>query len=343
MRRFRALLGLVLLTPLVVAPALAARSDPAPADASIVVSPFDVYPGFGRSPGAMLRDDTIAFWEAFRREKLVVDCMAATGLQYFADAAFPIDPILQIAESLGVQPVQGGPDPIQQNRDYLASLSSADLDRYYQKLLGESGATIAAFEASDGRVPTGSNSDTFATGGCRGQAQQSIPGIWEARREFEDAFGEQLRGQAAAAASGEYRVCVEAFDVAFRVTGQPVPNAPSNPGFLEEAIAAANPTDAWTTAMKLALNECEPVWAEGYRSAEGSLALVYINCQLGGPFSDPGGPIHIDAECAPEGNETFAQARAQYANATTTIAADAAFLQYLALAAGRATTAIATE
>jgi hypothetical protein len=31
--------------------------------------PLDRYPGFGRSPAAILRDDTTASWEAFKREK----------------------------------------------------------------------------------------------------------------------------------------------------------------------------------------------------------------------------------------------------------------------------------
>jgi hypothetical protein len=67
-------------------------------------SPFalDQYPGFGRSADAALRDDTIAYWEAFQREQVIADCMAAAGFAYVLDVAFPTEAVVAIAEGQGL-------------------------------------------------------------------------------------------------------------------------------------------------------------------------------------------------------------------------------------------------
>ena len=59
---------------------------------------LDGYPGFSRTPEGAVRDDTIAFWEAFQREQLRQTCMADDGFDYFALVAFPEEATIQVAE-----------------------------------------------------------------------------------------------------------------------------------------------------------------------------------------------------------------------------------------------------
>jgi hypothetical protein len=144
---------------------------------------LDAYPGFGRTPQAMVRDDTIAYWEAYRRELVVADCMADAGFSYTPAVAYPTGAIQRIAENLPAPDGEAAAPatrPDEQNRAYEQALAPGDRDGYFRTLSGETAADIDA-AARTGAAPDGRGAD-FATSGCLGTAHDTIPSIWDARR-----------------------------------------------------------------------------------------------------------------------------------------------------------------
>jgi hypothetical protein len=228
--------------------------------------PLDSYEGFGRSPQGMLRDDTIAYREAFQREVDVAECMSDAGFDYAPAVAFPTDRVVEIATHLGV-PANGAPvaseTPTSRNRAYVDSLSTADRERYFQTLLGESAADVAEAEVT-GEIPHGRGPD-FATRGCRGAAAEAIPTIWDRQRPLRQQLDEDIAASPElGAARSQYRRCAEdAGDI-----------AASDPGDARRvALADSSETDA---AMDV-LTACEPGWAIGYDRAATSTATRFAD------------------------------------------------------------------
>ncbi|MGH9231460.1 MAG: hypothetical protein ACRD07_22500 [Acidimicrobiales bacterium] len=219
---------------------------------------LDGYPGFGRTPEAVLRDDTIAYAEAYQRELGVAACMSA-GFDYSPAVAFPADRVAAIAAGLGVEPDRAGwAPPAGRNRARAQGLSTGERERYYQRLLGESAADVAEAERT-GAIPQGRGPD-FATGGCVGAAETAIPGIWDRQRPLLH----QLEGDIAAsadlrAARSQYRQCAQA-------AGDIVA---SDPG---DARRVALADDAKTNAVNDVLADCEAGWATGYDRAATTMA-----------------------------------------------------------------------
>lgn len=141
---------------------------------------LDAYAGFGRTPEAMLRDDTIAYWEAYQRELVVAECMTGAGFDYAPAVAYPTEALERVAENLPTPAVRAGASPHEENRAYEETLSAGDRDRYHRTLHGETAADIDA-AAVEGAAPDGQGAD-FATGGCVGQADDEIGSVWDARR-----------------------------------------------------------------------------------------------------------------------------------------------------------------
>jgi hypothetical protein len=185
-------------------------SPRAPAGA---IEALDRYPGFGQSPDAMLRDETIAYAEAFEREQLVHECMAGAGFDYVPSVAFPTPDMREVADGLGIRAAglsASGPvaSPAASNRTYERGLPAGERERYAQTLLGESAADVAAADRT-GEVPAGRSADEFATGGCVGEAAAAVPSIWDAPRRLAaetDALRRDVAGAAAARASADERV-----------------------------------------------------------------------------------------------------------------------------------------
>jgi hypothetical protein len=228
--------------------------------------PLDSYEGFGRSPQGTLRDDTIAYREAFQREVDVAECMSDAGFDYAPAVAFPTDRVVEIATHLGV-PANGAPvaseTPTGRNRAYADSLSTGDRERYFQTLLGESAADVAEAEAT-GEIPHGRGPD-FATRGCRGAAAEAIPTIWDRQRPLRQQLDEDIAASPElGAARSQYRRCAEgAGDI-----------AASDPGDARRvALADSSETDA---AMEV-LTACEPGWAIGYDRAATSTATRFAD------------------------------------------------------------------
>ncbi|HEX6425196.1 MAG TPA: S-layer homology domain-containing protein [Acidimicrobiales bacterium] len=162
-----------------------------PRAAEAAASVLDAYAGFGISADAELRDETIAYAEAFEREEVVRECMAEAGFEYAPAVAFPAGDVAEIADSLGVDPAEdasgGSPadsSPSDRNRAYERALPADEQERYNQTLLGESAEDVAEADRT-GVVPDGRPED-FATGGCVGEARDAVPSVWDARRALDD-------------------------------------------------------------------------------------------------------------------------------------------------------------
>ncbi|MGH9890701.1 MAG: calcium-binding protein [bacterium] len=205
-----------------------------------------------------MRDDTIAYGEAWQRQELAKQCMAAAGFSYAEDVNYPIETIHAIADAQGLQPVFGAPDPSQFNRDYVNSLTVEEGDRYYQTLLGETKTDINAAISSGHDVPAGADPETFAMGGCLGQARDAIPGVWSARRALEAELSEVRSGATASAASA-FQGCTAGYG---RVA--------ATPDTLEAAAAAGDPT------AEAVLDDCWTPWELSYSSMEATLLQPMI-------------------------------------------------------------------
>lgn len=261
--------------------------------------PFDKYPGLGRSRSAALRDDTVAAWEAFRREQSIASCMARAGFAYVPAVAFPSGPLSAVAQGLGVQTAAAatGPTPLERNLAYQAALSAEARERYYQALVGE-GATDVAQTQRTGRVPDGRGVD-FAKGGCVGEADAAVPSVWTLKLQLNDQL-DAARQDIAASAE------ISAARVAFAECAQQAAGVTARGPDDIDALAATDfsRSDALASVTKA----CTPVWAAWYRTAE------------------------IAAQRRFEQRNTIALLAAQerYRDVMGTISVDQAFLAYLA-------------
>jgi hypothetical protein len=271
-----------------------AVSDPA-------AFPLDDYEGFGRSPNAVLRDDTIAYREAYQREVEVASCMSDAGFGYSPAVAFPADRVTEIAAGLGVRAAGGASEsPASRNRVHVQRLSPADRERYFQTWLGESAADVAEAERT-GEIPSGRGPD-FASGGCLGAAKAAIPGIWDRQRPLRQQFDEDLAaGRELRAAKSQYRQCAQS-------VGDIVASDPGD----ARGVAQADKTNV--AAVEKVLADCEAGWADGYDRAATATAERFVTG-------------HADE---------LSEIRHHYATALTDLRSDAGFLRYLSEHAGLA-------
>lgn len=231
--------------------------------------PLDPYPGFGRSPQAALRDDTIAFWEAFERERLVALCMKEARFDYWPAVAFPAETLPAIARSLGIRPTVLVPildlSPAERNRAQRTALSPRELDRYYQALVGESARDVAESNRSQG--PPAGRGEDFATAGCAGSAAGAVPSVWDLGRQLHDeleALRADIKDSAELAETGEqFERCVQNASGLEATTPEKL-----------EAILAGDSAQA--AAVDLAMERCMLTWAEGYRRGEAAAAERFI-------------------------------------------------------------------
>lgn len=219
--------------------------------------PLDSTPGLGRSPAAAQRDETIAAWEAFQREQVIASCMARAGFRYVVTAAFPEDALAHVARGLGVAVPASSNDlsPAQQNRAYEASLAAAEQERYARALYAESAADMGTMRRT-GAFPAGRGAD-FGKGGCTGEAN-SLPSIWTLQRQLGgelNAMRQEIAASVASSAGDTYAACAER-------AGGITARGPAD----VERIAATD--QSRSTAARVALKQCGPLWEAAYRSAE---------------------------------------------------------------------------
>lgn len=147
----------------------------------------DGVPGFGMSIPNAKRDDTIALWEAYKREVLVKNCMIEANLMYDIEVAFPADVAAGIANDFKL------PDPHSVSRsgtlsgvevnNYKRAMTLAidEKEKYFQRLYAESSVDVELVETT-GNLPQG-RAD-FARGGCVGKSWDAIPGIYALKHKL---------------------------------------------------------------------------------------------------------------------------------------------------------------
>lgn len=221
--------------------------------------PLDDYPGFGRSTESLLRDQTIAYWEAYEREVQVAECMRTQGFDYRPAVAYPGDLLVRIADrlNLDVDNARNVPSasPREQNAALEARLSADERERFNQALYGESAADIAEVERT-GRLPSGREAD-FATAGCVGEARSTLPGIWDIQRPLNEELHADIdSSEELDEARAQYREC--ASEVGGLRADQP------------------SDVDRGTESGAAVLEECESTWAQGYDRAAVAVTERFI-------------------------------------------------------------------
>jgi len=271
-----------------------------PASAQVPPLATDKYPGFGRSPEAALRDDTIAYWEAFRREQLVASCMHDAGFVYAPAVAFPTEALVAVAAGLGVVASPAPPStlmpPSLRNQLYEAALSPDDRNGFNRALFAETATDIAEANRS-GAVPVGRGED-FASGGCVGVATSTVPSIWDLRRALADDFVGLHRDVASSPELDQTRA---EFARCARGAGG---IAADDPNRVEDQVA-----NGWLDPVAAAgvLQQCGETWAVGYRRAEAAAVEMFVE----------------------RNSAALNAAEERYRGAIDTIRSDTAFLAYL--------------
>jgi hypothetical protein len=260
--------------------------------------PLDKYPGLGRSPAAAQRDDTIAAWEAFRREQVIASCLAKSGFDHVPAVAFPPDPLAAVARSLGVTDASSaGPSPREQNAAYEAALSPEAREQYTRAMYGESATDIEQTWRT-GLVPPGRESD-FATGGCVGESNAAVPSVWALQRGLDT---ELKVHRQEIATSAEMVATGDAYSACARRAGGISARGPAD----IERIAV---TDASRSSVVAAvIKQCSQIWAVGYRKAEFAAARSFEQRNIA----------------------VLRAAEERYRDVMKTISADTAFRTYLA-------------
>ncbi|MGH9154983.1 MAG: hypothetical protein ACRD1K_03850 [Acidimicrobiales bacterium] len=275
------------------------RADEAGSQLSI---PLDEYPGFGKSPEGALRDDSIALWEAYRRERTVESCMARRGFTYFLDVAFPGTVVLAVGRHLSVEPVRTeGLSPKSRNDAVRSGLQSlVERDAYFLALYGETSDAVDAYERNGGLT----EGDDFATKGCMREAGAAVGNVWEVRRSLDPALA-VLNQQIGASIAATYSSCTsKAGDISAR-----------NPAVLEARLNEAAPGSKDAPSVVDALDQCRDVWDGAFAAAEADLAQQF----------------------SLKHSRALSELRSRYDDVMSTIRADEPFRHYLAAHLGRAT------
>lgn len=271
--------------------------------AAPAVSASESAPGLGRSARDVTRDDLLALGEAWQRGQRVAECMAAQGFDYLPEALYPGGAVLRVAAALGVSPdAQPAPSPEARNATYVTAMSPAASNRYFLALYDE---TAQAIDRADGEAGGGEAlSESFADGGCSGEARQAIDSLWSLPDVMEQMRVELRRAERAKA---EQQPAGVAWSACLAAQGLPGITGPAgidelllasfDPAVVSQATAACRPLEeATTTAVQ------QSVAAELERRFAGELA----------------------------------EQRSRYASAEQDLRADPAFATFVAQAAGRA-------
>lgn len=224
----------------------------APADPT-AGRPLDGVPGFGLSPDAVMRDEVISVWEAWSRDSQISTCMAGAGFQWQPEVLYPEEAVLTVAENLDVTPdLTAVPIlPVDANMDVAASLSAKVRESYYQALYGESAEAIEFVQDNGGVLPPGESPDSFATGGCYGQAQATVGSVWNLKRDVgPELTDRQIRAREAILSQEDtatYGQCAANMGMPGMASPEALDKAMAGTGGLDRAAEASG---QW----------CAPVW-----------------------------------------------------------------------------------
>lgn len=164
------------------------RANSLPADAQADL--LGEYPGFGITESQVVRDDTIALWEAWQRDLTTSQCMAESGFEWTPEVLYPWDAVAAVAVHLGVvdlEQIDPESPPLEdvalrENMETRAGLARGDLDAYYRGLVGESLADVEYMEHNGGAIPESRQESDFMQGGCAGASLEAVGSVWDAKR-----------------------------------------------------------------------------------------------------------------------------------------------------------------
>lgn len=150
---------------------------------------LDSVPGFGRSEEANNRDDLLATYDVWLREKKISACMRESGFGYSMRISMPDQTLRQVASRPDVSAASRGLDTARYvPPDFVNDMAQADVanegmhpDRYYLALYGENERGV-----KEGIDANGDGS--IADKGCAAAARGEIPGIWGFRDKYADAL-----------------------------------------------------------------------------------------------------------------------------------------------------------
>jgi hypothetical protein len=206
------------------------------------------------SRDAVLRDEAISYWEAWMRDTAVQGCMQTEGFDWEPEVLYPEDAVADVAQYLGVpvSSVKGASETAEvRNARVVAALDGEDRDRYFLSLLGETAAVIDYVNENGGQLPTGRDSETFARGGCRGEAEAAVGSVWDLRRaqgqELLELHREARQAPELAADHVRFQVCA---------AEQGLDNVTS-PADVEQAIAEGGKRGQAAGAVQ---TRCAAVW-----------------------------------------------------------------------------------
>ena len=259
--------------------------------------PLDDIPGLGISEQAALRDDTIAYFEAWERDALVSECLAKSHIEWKPEALFPREELRSIADLLGVEPVRDDSSwPEIANRKMRDSLGEADRERYAQAMYGETAEDVAYWESHEGAAPPGMDQETFATGGCNRVGWKEIPGVWQFKSRFAHDL-ETLRQEARTTEAflkgqAEYESCVAEYGYEGATSpGDVERQARSQDGLDDksgEALSACS--GLWSDANKAGLAAAQDSFRQQHRDAiqeqTAEYEAVWEQLQSSAPFKE---------------------------------------------------------
>lgn len=237
--------------------------DAAPAGARPAL---DDVPGLARGPEAAQRDEVISLWEAWARARHTATCMQRGGFDYAPEVAYPEEAVAEVAHALGVTPgtaVADGRAPHEvsdrdKNRRYVDGLRGAPREGYFQRLYGESAATMDHVARTGGELPEGVAAEDFARGGCVGRAELAVGSIWELERELGPELAELREAQHR---SEEFRTATADFAECARRHGL---DAARGPADVEAAFQAGT---IGIDSLESVQKECFSIWVTADRAA----------------------------------------------------------------------------
>lgn len=165
---------------------------------------FDDVPGLGMSPSAVLRDDTIALYESWERQRIMAACARSHGFAYEPELAYGSNAAAAVAESLGVTPVDDGRAAARdRNEAYRRSLPEERGQRFARIMWGDrmQPADHAA-DATAGRPGAGGTS-------CADRAADETAYLWQLKLDMEQDI---LEASAAAVSIPEFEEARQDFD-----------------------------------------------------------------------------------------------------------------------------------
>lgn len=191
-----------------------------------------------------MRDDAIALWEAYRRERSIMVCMERARFDYAVDLRASDADFANAAVYLQLESdPRSAPDGEAENDSTKRDLKSGELNRYYVELFGVTWDDISA-EKGD-----------ITKSGCFADALRSIGNVWAAKdrlgAERLELNREAGKTRAVEDAENVYATCAADLGVKGRDQGE-VEASGAEPATVDKVVDACGPAYDAVKAAELA-------------------------------------------------------------------------------------------